>query len=80
MKVVMTLMVRDEADIIEQHARRLVEQTLTEEALDKIRDQLAEQAAAHSLPGDLDRRIHWLLKERPELSWDMALASILSRR
>ena len=69
-----------DADIIEQHARRLVEQTLTEEALDKIRGQLAKQAAAHSLPGDLDRRIHRLQKERPELSWDMALASILSRR
>jgi len=41
-----------DADIIEQHTRPLVEQTLTEEALDKIRDRLAEQAAAHSLPGD----------------------------
>jgi hypothetical protein len=43
-----------EADIIEQHARRLVQQTLTEEALDEIRDRLAKQAAAQSLLGDLD--------------------------
>jgi hypothetical protein len=69
-----------DAEIIEQHARRLVEQTLTKEALDKIRDRLAKEAAAHELPSDLDRQIHRLPKERPELSWDMGLANILNRR
>jgi hypothetical protein len=65
------------ADIIEQHARRLVEQGLAKEALDQIRDRLAEKATAHELPRDLNKQIRLMLKRQPELSWDMALAIIL---
>jgi hypothetical protein len=64
-------------DVIKRHARRLEEQKLTEAALNKIRPRLAKQAAARELPGDLEEQIRRLLKERPELSWDMALTTIL---
>ncbi len=62
---------------IEQHARRLIEQRLAKEELDRARDQLARKAAEHALPDDLDRRIRDLRAERRELSWDAALALIL---
>ena len=64
-------------DIIEQHARRLIEQRLTAEALDKVRAELAGQAAAHKLPHDLDGKVRKLLIARPALPWDLALAQVL---
>jgi hypothetical protein len=66
-------------DILEQHARRLIAQRLAKDALNKVRDQLAAEAAACELPGDLDNQVRHLLAEQPELSWDMALAMILKR-
>jgi hypothetical protein len=66
-----------DAEIIEQHARRLVEQRLAKEEIEKIRDRLAKEAAAHKLPRGLAGRVRKLLTDRPELSWDMALALIL---
>jgi hypothetical protein len=68
-----------DAEIIERHARRLVEQRLAKEEIDKIRDRLAKEAAARKLPSDLPGRVRKLLADRPELSWDMALALILQR-
>jgi hypothetical protein len=68
-----------EVDILEQHARRLIEQQLAAEALDKIRDKLAEKAADYEPPDDLEAQVSQLLTERPELSWDVALALILRR-
>jgi hypothetical protein len=65
------------ADIIEQHARRLIEQRLAENALDKIRDKLATEAAAHKLPVDLVDQVRRRLDREPEQSWDSALAAIL---
>jgi hypothetical protein len=69
-----------EPEIIEQHARRLIEQRLAKEALDKIRDQLAKEAAAHELPSDLGDQVRRLLTEQPQVSWDGALATILRQR
>jgi hypothetical protein len=68
-----------DAEIIERHARRLVEQRLAKEEIDKIRDRLAKEAAARKLPSDLPGRVRKLLADRPELSWDLALALILQR-
>jgi hypothetical protein len=65
------------ADIIEQHARRLVEQGLARDALNGLNDRLTKEAAAHKLPPDLDEKIRVRLGRQPELSWDMALALIL---
>ena len=65
-------------DILEQHARRLVEKRLAKKALDNIRDQLAAAAAAYDPPADLADQVCRVLAEYPELSWDMALATILN--
>jgi hypothetical protein len=35
-------------------------------------------AAARKLPANLGRRLRQLLTDRPELSWDQALAAILA--
>jgi hypothetical protein len=64
-------------DVITDHARRLIEQRLAKEALDKIRDQITTQAAAYSLPADLTDRMRARLTENRELAWDDALAIII---
>jgi hypothetical protein len=64
-------------DVIEQHARRLIEQRLTAAVLDRVRAELAGQAAAHELPPDLDGKIRKLLMAHPALPWDVALAQVL---
>jgi hypothetical protein len=38
----------------------------------------AEAVAARKLPANLGRRLRQLLTDRPELSWDRALAAILA--
>jgi hypothetical protein len=63
--------------VLRQHARRLVEQHLTKEALDTMHDELARKAAAHELPRDLAARVRTLLTEQPELPWDVAVALAL---
>jgi hypothetical protein len=63
--------------VIEEHARRLYEQKLAAEALERAREGYAAQARAQVLPGDLRQQVEIMLKERPELSWDQALALAL---
>jgi hypothetical protein len=64
-------------EILEKQARRLLEQRFAEEALDRIRPQLAARAAAYEIPANLQDRVRRMLAERPELSWDMTVAIIL---
>ena len=64
-------------EVLQQHARRLVEQRLTKEVLDALHDELAEKAAAHGLPDDLDGKVRELLGQQPELPWDVAVALVL---
>jgi len=69
-------------DIIEAHARRLIEQHLGELALDKIREEITAKAKSVRLPDDLKDRLREVLQRDPELSWDAALSCIvrLARR
>ena len=67
-------------DVIERHGRRLIEQEMIAEAVKKISERIAKRAKAHALPADLAEQIRALLTERPELSWDYALAQVLQRR
>jgi hypothetical protein len=64
-------------EVLQQHARRLIEQQLTKEALDTMRDDLASKAAAYKLPRDLGGKVRKLLAKRPELPWDTAVALAL---
>src|SRR5262249_42202162 len=50
-----------EPGIIEQHARRLIEQQLAAKTFAEIRDWLAAQAEAYELPDDLERSVRQLL-------------------
>lgn len=59
---------------IEFHARRVIEQVLAEEALEKLKDELQEKSSAISLPDDLERQVANLLRDNPAIPWDHAVA------
>jgi hypothetical protein len=65
------------SDVIEKHARRLVEAKLTRQAMEDIRIEIEQQAADAALPGGLRHHVSALLRARPKLSWDTALAAII---
>ena len=65
------------SDVIEKHARRLVEAKLTRMAIEGIRQEIAQKAAQPALPANLPDLVFALLNERPELPWDAALAEII---
>jgi len=64
-------------DIIEAHARRLIEQHLAEHVLDEIRDEIAARARSVRLPDDLKDRLRRELQRHPDLPWDAALSRIV---
>jgi hypothetical protein len=59
---------------LEQHARRVLEQQMTEHVIATASEQIAKRAKETGLPTDLRPRIEAALKEHPELSWDSAVA------
>jgi Fe-S cluster assembly scaffold protein SufB len=63
--------------VLEQQARRCLTQYLTQDALAKVRSEIAEQADAIELPDDLRERVDALIEERPDLAWDSAVAQIV---
>jgi hypothetical protein len=65
-------------EVIRRHARRVVEHRLTEEAIKKIRRQIAKEASETPLPEDLRARVEATLVSSPELPWDAAVAAVLS--
>jgi hypothetical protein len=64
-------------EVLERHARRLIEQKFTKDALDEIRTELAKRTSDYPLPAGLEEHVRLLLNQRPELSWDMGLGLIL---
>jgi len=66
-------------DTLTKHSRRIIEQTLTRKALAEMAAEIAQQAENTELPADLAERVRRLLEERPEMSWDQAVAQILER-
>jgi hypothetical protein len=67
-----------EDEIIEEHARRLLEQRFAEEAIAPLRAKIAEQAKDAALPDDLLQSIADKVDEKPYLPWDVALAYVLN--
>ena len=63
--------------ILEQHARRLIEQRLARKAIARVASKIAKEAASQKLPSDLLARIGAALEEKPHLPWDAALAAVL---
>jgi DNA topoisomerase VI subunit A len=66
-----------DADTIERHARRLIEQRLANQALEKMLEQIGKQAALATLPADLTQQTEEKLQEEPELSWDAAVLEVV---
>ena len=67
-----------EDDVIQAHARRLIERTLTGMAIAKMAADIADMAKEIELPADLADRIGGILADHPEMSWDQAAAQILA--
>jgi hypothetical protein len=65
--------------IIEQHARRMIARQLVEQAIAKISKEITEQAETAELSADLRERIAAVLKQQPELPWDVAVAQIVAK-
>jgi hypothetical protein len=66
-----------ETGTFEEHARRLIEAKLTKKLVDRNRTRIAKETSQIKLPSDLAERVIRLMDERPQLSWDAALAEIL---
>jgi hypothetical protein len=66
-----------EADVIDAHARRLIERTLTKKAIDEMAASIETKAKEIELPADLADRIKQTLAQRSDLSWDQATSEIL---
>jgi hypothetical protein len=64
--------------VLEEHARRVIEQSLIEREITKISPELSKRAAATVLPEDLRNQIEEFLEEHPESPWDAALAQIIA--
>ena len=62
---------------IEQQARRVIEQQMTQEAIATVSREILERVGAVQLPLNLRRRIEAELARHPELSWDAAVAGIV---
>lgn len=66
-------------DTLERHAHRVIEERLASELMRRSRPRLVAKAASTVLPGDLDIQLRSILEDRPELSWDQAVAEVVER-
>ncbi len=64
-------------DLLERHARRVVEQRLIVTVLRENRAALRAKAVAAALPDDLDDQVRSMLACKPELSWDDAVSALI---
>jgi predicted metal-dependent peptidase len=65
-------------NVLQRHARRLIEQQLAEKEIAKIRSRIAAEAANAKLPSTLRRRVEAELRKQPVLSWDQAVKNIVA--
>jgi hypothetical protein len=63
--------------ILEQHARRVIKNRLTQEALDLFADDIQQQTDNTKLPENFRQAVEASLEQYPELPWDAAVALIL---
>ncbi len=63
-------------DVLEQHARRMLERHAVLRELDKLLPEIRKRVAETKLPEDLRARVEELLEDNPELPWDAAVANI----
>jgi hypothetical protein len=65
-------------DVLEEHARRLIERHLAQKAIEPLQASFVEQAQATGLPADLREQLKAALAETPKNSWDGSLATIIT--
>ena len=63
-------------DILEQHARRMLERRIVVRKLDELLPGIRKRVEEADLPDDLHGLVEDQLKENPELPWDAAVAEI----
>jgi hypothetical protein len=66
-----------DAETLEHQARRAIEQRLGEKLFHDNRTKLQAEAAAVTLPEDLDDQVKALLDLQPEIPWDQAVARVV---
>jgi hypothetical protein len=64
------------ADVLEAHARQIMERALTNKGMEETRTKACADAAQVPLPDDLFGQVANILKRQPSLPWDLAVAQI----
>lgn len=67
-------------DVLEQHARRMLERDAVLRELDKLLPEIQKRIAEAKLPEDLRARVEELFEDNPELPWDAAVANIMAEQ
>jgi hypothetical protein len=67
-----------DSDVIERHARHVIEGRLIENAVAELAAKIKEGAATVALPENLRQQIEAELKESPTLPWDEAVADLVA--
>jgi hypothetical protein len=65
-------------NVLEEHARHLVEQRFAREALEPLLAEVAERAKKEKLPANLAERVEAELKKYPYLPWDCGVANVIT--
>jgi hypothetical protein len=65
-----------DAATIDRHWRMVRHRRLAARRFDELKQKVADEAAALTLPADLAEQVHRLLKTSPWLAWDQAVAQI----
>jgi hypothetical protein len=66
-------------NVLEQQARRIIQQRLIAKAINAVTAKFTKQAKAAVLPDDLRQQVVALLERRPQLPWDRAVAGIIGK-
>ena len=64
-------------EVIEAHARRIIEQDLAQKVIEKALPKIQRQAAAESLPSNMAELVQTMLGMEPTMSWDAAVGEIV---
>jgi hypothetical protein len=66
-------------EVIEHHARRMLEQQLIQKELKTLRPAAEKQAATIKLPDDFRKQVKAHLEDNSELPWDAAVAAVVEQ-
>jgi hypothetical protein len=66
----------DDNAVLDRHARQIIMAQLLNQELDRVREMTEAAANAVALPKDLRARVRRLLRDQPDIPWDLAVAEI----